>query len=129
MRPAYRRYHLHSIPALALLALLVLLPEWLPQALPAPPHVALLLSPLLPAAFIGLLYLRYLRESDELERKVEVEALGWSVMATLLVALGGLLLLRPGGPALAADSVLIAVLLVQTGAYSLARLWLRRRYA
>lgn len=128
MRPAYRRYQLRSILPLILLALLVLLPEWLPEGLPVPLHVALLLAPLLPMASLCLLYLRYLRESDELERKVEVEALGWSAMATLLVALGGLMLSRPSGPMPHVGFALSAVLVTQAGAYSLARAWLRRRY-
>lgn len=128
MRPANRRYYLHSILPLLVMTVLLLLPRWLPTDFSAPLRNALLLLPLLPFAFVLLLFLRYLRESDELERKVEVEALGLSAVATMLAALGGLLLSRPGGPAPDTGTVLTAVLLAQIGTYWLVRIWLRRRY-
>lgn len=128
MRPAYLRYHLRSIVPLLLVIVLMLLPRWLPAGLPEAVQVAVRLLPLVPMAFIYLYYLRYLRESDELERKVEVEALALSAIATMLVGLGALLLGEEPGIAPAAEASLVAVLLVQVGSYMLARLWLRRRY-
>ena len=128
MRPAYLRYHLRSIVPLLLVIVLMLLPRWLPAGLPEAVQVAVRLLPLVPMAFIYLYYLRYLRESDELERKVEVEALALSAIATMLVGLGALLLGEEPGIAPAAEASLVAVLLVQAGSYWLARLWLRRRY-
>jgi len=128
MRPANLRYHLRSVPPLLLVIVLMLLPRWLPTGGPDAVRIALRLLPLVPMAFIYLLYLRYLRESDELERKVEVEALALSAIATMLVGVGALLLGEESGIAPRAETSLVAVLLVQTGSYALARLWLRRRY-
>jgi hypothetical protein len=129
VRPAYRRYHLRSVLPLLLVIVLMLLPRWLPAGGPDVVRVALRLLPLVPTAWIYLFYLRYLRESDELERKVEVEALALSAIATMLVGLGALLLGEEPGLALRAEVSLAAVLLAQAGSYVLARLWLRRRYA
>ena len=83
MRPANVRYHLRSVPPLLLVIVLMLLPRWLATGGPDAVRIALRLLPLVPMAFIYLLYLRYLRESDELERKVEVEALALSAIATM----------------------------------------------
>jgi hypothetical protein len=128
MRPAYVRYHLRSILPLLLVIALMLLPRWLPAGLPDAVQIAVRLLPLAPMAFIYLYYLRYLRESDELERKVEVEALALSAIATLMVGLGALLLGEEPGIAPPAEASLVAVVLMQVGSYWLARLWLRRRY-
>ena len=125
MRPANLRYHLRSVPPMLLVIALMLLPRWLPTGLPAALQIAVRL---LPMAFIYLYYLRYLRESDELERKVEVEALALSAIATLMVGLGALMLGEEPGIAPPAETSLIAVVLMQTCSYWLARLWLRRRY-
>jgi hypothetical protein len=128
MRPAYLRYHLRSIVPLLLVIALMLLPRWLPAGLPDAVQVVVRLLPLAPMAFIYLHYLRYLRESDELERKVEVEALALSAIATLMVGLGALLLGEGPGIAPPAEASLVAVVLMQVASYWLARLWLRRRY-
>jgi O-antigen/teichoic acid export membrane protein len=128
MRPAYVRYHLRSILPLLLVIALMLLPRWLPTGGPDAVRIALHLLPLVPMAFIYLYYLHYLRESDELERKVEVEALALSAIATLMVGLGALLLGEEPGIAPPAEASLVAVVLMQVGSYWLARLWLRRRY-
>lgn len=128
MRPANRRYHLRSILPMLLVVALMLLPPWLPPGLPDAAQIALRLLPLVPMAFIYLHYLRYLRESDELERKVEVEALALSAIATLMLGLGALLLGEEPGIAPPAEASLVAVVLMQVGSYWLARLWLRRRY-
>ena len=128
MRPANLRYHLRCVPPMLLMIALMLLPRWLPAGLPAAVQIAVRLLPLVPMAFIYLYYLRYLRESDELERKVEVEALALSAIATLMVGLGALLLGEEPGIAPPAETSLVAVVLMQAGSYWLARLWLRRRY-
>lgn len=129
MRQPLRRYYLHSILPLAAMTLLLLLRPSLLAQLDAPPaRIAVTLLPLLPVALVFHLFLRYLRECDELERKVELDALAYSAIATLLVGIGCVLLGDAGLLPLSAEWTAAAILLTQTLVYGAARLWLQRRY-
>ena len=129
MRQPLRRYYLHSILPLAAMTLLLLLRPTLLAHLDAPPaRVAVTLLPLLPVVLVFHLFLRYLRECDELERKVELDALAYSAIATLLVGIGCVLLGDAGLLLLPAEWAAAAILLTQTLVYGAARLWLQQRY-
>jgi peptidoglycan/LPS O-acetylase OafA/YrhL len=129
MRQPLRRYYLHSVLPIAVMTLLLLMQPAALQRLEDPlAQTTFVLLPLAPMALVLRLLLRYLRECDELERQVEVSALGCSAIATLMVAAGCALLYGAGLLPLHGGEAAVAILLTQTAVYGAARLWLQRRY-
>lgn len=89
MRPAHRQYLKSFIPAmLAYVAVLfasILLLQKLGSTAPLYLRTALALSPVIPLVFACLAIMRFVRDSDELERKIELEAIALSCLFTGLI--------------------------------------------
>ncbi|QDA57372.1 hypothetical protein [Thermomonas aquatica] len=130
LSPALRRYYRASLwPSLLFIALAVL-HKWairLP-GLTLPVRLALVLAPVLCMAWLFACYLRFLRDCDELERRIELDALAWAAGSGLLASLVAVFLLDAGVVAWPARQVAGVSGLLLVGGYGLARMLLRRRY-
>ena len=83
MRPVQRAYNARFLPAmLAYVIVLFAVTYALRYVEPLPMRALLALAPMLPIAVAASAIVRLVRDSDELERRVELEALS---MAALLV--------------------------------------------
>lgn len=130
LSPALRRYHRASLwPSLVFFALLYA-HEWAAgQArLSIPVRAAFALAPVVALAWTFGAYLRFLRECDELERRIELDALAWAAGVALLGAMACVLLLDARVVAWSALHVAAAFGLLLVGSYVLVRALLHRRY-
>ena len=130
LSPALRRYYRASVwPSVAFVAL-VALHEWASRqpGLSASLRTAVALAPVLVMAWMFAAYLRFLRDCDELERRIELDALAWAAGIGLLGALAASLLLDAGVVAWPARQVAAVFGLLLVGAYGLVRGLLHRRY-
>lgn len=85
MRAPLKRYYLRSIlPMLAYTGFLVLAFKLTDHVDHQAVKVSLALLPLLPLIWIFYLYFQYLNECDELERKIEMDAIAISAMSGAL---------------------------------------------
>jgi prepilin signal peptidase PulO-like enzyme (type II secretory pathway) len=85
MRAPLKRYYLRSIIPLLVYAGMVVGSHFLAPLTALPWLKAVLaLSPLLPFAWIFYYYFNYLAECDELERKIEMDAIAISAMSGVL---------------------------------------------
>ena len=93
MRTPLKRYYLRCILPMALYAAMIIASHaWAaPAGLPWL-QAAWALSPLLPFAWIFYYYFKYLAECDELERKIEMDALAISAMSGVLTGMALLFL-------------------------------------
>ena len=87
------------------------------------------LGPVLAMAWMFAAYLRFLRDCDELERRIELGALAWAAGITLQAAMAAMLLLDAGVAGWSGRHVAAWLCLVLAIAYVLVRGWLHRRYA
>lgn len=131
MSPALRRYYRVSVPPCLLFLALACTHEWVSRqaGLALPLRAAAAIAPVLALAWLFAVYLRFLRDCDELERRIELGALAWAAGITLHAVLACLFLLDArviDWPAQRAVGVLGLVL---TSSYALVRAWLHRRYA
>ena len=89
MRPVYRQYMKSFIPAMSayvvVLIVSILLLQKLGPSAPIYVRIALALSPVIPIVFACLAIMRFVRDSDELERKIELEAIALSSLFTGLI--------------------------------------------
>lgn len=130
LSPALRRYYRASlVPSLAFFALLQA-HEWAAgQArLAAPVRAAFALGPVVALAWLFVAYLRFLRDCDELERRIELHALAWAGGIALQGTMACVLLLDAGVIAWSALHTAAAFGLLLVGSYGLIRAWLHRRY-
>ena len=130
LSPALRRYYLASLwPSLLFIALAVL-HEWAThQSGFAPPlRIGFALAPVLAMAWMFACYLHFLRDCDELERRIELDALAWAAGIGLLAAMAAMLLLDAGVAAWSAKHVAAMVGLLILCGYALTRALLHRRY-
>lgn len=132
MRAIHRRYLREFLTAMgayvALIALYGLLVPGLPPG--SPWRVMLAIAPLLPVIGVIRAVVRLIRDEDELERRIDLEAFAIAAMLTgfgffsygLLLSVGAL----PGVPAF-----LVAILVMPAlfGSYGLAKWAVARRYA
>jgi hypothetical protein len=93
-----------------------------------PLRIALALAPALCMAWMFSVYLRFLRDCDELERRIELDALAWAAGIGLLASMAALLLLDAGLVAWPAKRVVAVIALLLVCGYALARGRLHRRY-
>ena len=94
MRAPLKRYYLRSIVPLLLYTLLVVAGHGLADGIASPAlKTALVLAPLLPFGWIFYRYFQYLAECDELERKIEMDAIAISAMAGALTGMALLFLI------------------------------------
>lgn len=85
MRTPLKRYYIRSILPMVLYTAAIILSHVLAEQTDSPwLKAALALSPLLPIAWIFYYYFRYLAECDELERKIEMDAIAISAMSGVL---------------------------------------------
>ena len=130
LSPALRRYYRASVwPGLAFLAMTVL-HEWASRTGQSTLLRTLFaLGPVLAMAWMFAAYLRFLRDCDELERRIELGALAWAAGITLHAAMATMLLLDAGVAAWPAKLVAAWLCLLLVASYALVRGWLHRRYA
>ena len=130
LSPALRRYYrISALPCLLFVAA-VAVHEWITRQ--AGTAVALryafALLPALLMAWMFALYLRFLRDCDELERRIELGALAWSAGITMLALMTGLFLLDAGLLGMTAKVAFAGLAFVLFGGYVLVRAVLHRRY-
>jgi len=130
MRPVHRRYLREFIPAMLGYVLLILgSVYWLRFGQPPAnwrPVIALL--PVLPIILVMRAMVRVIRDSDELERRIELEAVA---ISALLVGTGFFsagLLAGAKVIVLDGDAVAVWVLPALCAIYGIAKCWAVRRY-
>jgi len=130
MRPVHRRYLREFIPAMAGYVLLILgSVYWLKHGQPVGYWRALIaLLPVLPIVLVMRAMVRVIRDSDELERRIELEAVAISALAVGMGFFSLGLLASAQVLTLAGDAVAIWVLPALCGIYGLAKCWAVRRY-
>jgi hypothetical protein len=89
-----------------------------------PPAWIVAALPLLASFYTLRAYLKYLREADELQRRVQLEALGLGFGAGVLFMMGYRLFERIGAPKLDMNAALFVMLLT----WAFAQAWIARRY-
>jgi ABC-type cobalamin transport system permease subunit len=86
--PAARRYTLGILAASALYAIALLISVYLLKRNPSAPQKYLIaILPVLPALWIPAVVLRFFRELDELQRRIQLEGLAFGFTATAVLTL------------------------------------------
>ena len=129
-QPAGKRYVRALLPIMGAYTLLLFLSVWLIRRgiEPAPLKGVVALLPVLPLVLLVFVALRYLREIDELQRRIETESIG---IASLLVSLGyfaGGLLHTAKVVSFDAGAVMIWAFPLLMLAYAVAKFLAVRRY-
>ncbi|MES2857994.1 MAG: hypothetical protein V4704_02295 [Pseudomonadota bacterium] len=128
--PASRRYQRAMWPIMAGYALTLFLSAWLIKqgidSLPLRAVVALL--PVLAIALFMRAALRYLREIDELQRRIETESIGIASLLVSLVYFGGGLLEKAKVVQVDAGAAMIWVFPLLCLVYGIAKMVLTKRY-
>lgn len=116
--PECRMYRRSLLPMLVFMLMVVISVSLLDDLSSAWARSALVLSPLLPYLWIFRLYFDFLAECDELERKIELEAIAVAAMLVLFFLMGGLMLFAsrtlPAGFGLG-EALVTACLLLSIG--------------
>lgn len=128
MSPALRRYYRRSLWPLLCAPLLGFMHGRLGQDGPLWQRWAALLFGLALLLWLTLVYLRFLRECDELERKIELHALVAGACGCLLLLAGVQMLLGLGLATLTAGEAMLATALALLLPWLLLRAWLHRHY-
>ena len=130
LSPALRRYYRASLWPSLLFLTAAALHEWATHqpGLAVPLRLAVALAPALAMAWMFAAYLRFLRDCDELERRIELDALAWAAGIGLLAAMAAMLLLDAGVAAWSARHVAATLGLLIVCSYALVRALLHRRY-
>jgi len=131
LSPALRRYYCASRWPSAVFLATTMLHAWATHrdGLVPPLRLALALLPVVAMGWLFAGYLRFLRDCDELERRIETDALAWAGGAGLLGAMAAMLLLDAHVVAWPAKQVAGLIGLVLATGYLLARGLLHRRLA
>lgn len=128
--PAMRRYMRMMWPIMAGYALTLFASVWLIkrgiESVPLRAVVALL--PVVAIALFMRAALRYLREIDELQRRIETEAIGIASLMVSLVYFGGGLLEKANVVQVDAGAVMIWVFPLLCLVYGFAKILLTKRY-
>lgn len=95
---------------------------------PIPLRALVALLPVVPLAFLLRIGLRYLRETDELQRRIEIEAIGISALLVSLLYFAGGLLQQAKVISLDAGAVMIWVFPLLMLFYGIAKFFAVRRY-
>ena len=129
LSPALKRYYRRSALPLGAWVLLVAgRRPLLALADDVTGKIALALLPLLGLGWICWEYMRFLRECDELERRIEQLAMAWSVATSLLLATAVLLLHDADAVRWSGVQVCAGLLSLQCATYLVVRWWLHWRY-
>ena len=129
-RPAGRRYVRAMWPILIAYSLILFLSGWmLKRGIDAVALRALVaLLPVLPLLLLLRVALRYLRETDELQRRIEIEAIGVASLLVSMVYFGGGLLVQAKVLSLSTGAVMIWVFPLIMLFYGIAKFFAVRRY-
>lgn len=127
---ASRRYLRASWPAMIAYALVLFASlRWIRAGIDSVPlRAAVAILPLLPLLFFVRAALRYLREIDELQRRIETESIGIASLLVALLYFAGGLLEQAKVLALDAGAVMIWVFPLLCGIYGIAKMALTKRY-
>ncbi len=131
LSPALQRYYrAATLPSLVFICLVVV-HEFVSRhtELAMPWRIGLALAPTLALAWGFASYLRFLRECDELERRIELGALAWAAGISLHVAVTAVFLLDARIVDWPAQKVASVIGLTLVCSYAFIRSWLHRRYA
>ena len=131
LSPALRRYYRASLwPSLLFIALVVL-HEWAARqsGIALPLRIGFALAPVPAMAWMFACYLRFLRDCDELERRIELDALAWAAGISILATMAALFVLDAGLAAWPASQVTAVIGLLLICSYALVRVLLHRRVA
>ena len=132
MRPVQKRYLIEFFPAMAAYMVVVFGSFWLLRHygdhFGTAARSLLALLPMLPIALVARAIVRVIRDSDELERRIDLEA---AAIAGLAVGLGFFSLgLLASGEVIVLDGSAVAVWVFPAlcGTFGLAKLWASRRF-
>ena len=127
---ASRRYLRAMWPAMVAYALLLFVSlRWIRSGIEAVPlRAAVAILPLLPMLFFVRASLRYLREVDELQRRIETESIGIASLLVALLYFAGGMLEKAEVIAMDAGMAMIWVFPMLCGIYGIAKMFLTRRY-
>ncbi len=132
MRAIKRRYLREFFPAMGAYVLVVFASTWLLRHsgadIPLPARVAIALLPVLPLAWAMRAIVRLIRDSDELERQIELEAVAIAALLTGMGFFSAGLLASAKIIALDGDAVAIWVWPVLCLCYGVAKCLAMRRY-
>ncbi len=128
--PASRRYQRAMWPIMIGYALTLFLSTWLIKRgiEPVPLRAAVALLPVLAIALFMRAALRYLREIDELQRRIETESIGIASLLVALVYFGGGLLEQARVVEVDAGMAMIWVFPLLCLVYGVAKMALTKRY-
>lgn len=85
---ASRRYKIQILSSMAVYTIFVILSvHWLHRNPPAPWKYLIAVAPMLPALVVPVAVVRFFREIDELQRKIQLEALAGAFTATAVLTL------------------------------------------
>ena len=127
MRAAQRRYVREFLPAMAAYALLLFVSlELLKYVHAVPLRVVIVLLPVLPIVFVVRAMVRLVLASDELERRLQLEAISIASMSVGLLSFAAAFL--QGAGLLPIVNGLMWVLPALFAAYGVANWWVRRRF-
>ncbi|MEO8779261.1 MAG: hypothetical protein ABI389_11405 [Rhodanobacter sp.] len=127
LRAAQRRYTREFFPAMAAYVLLLFASqEMLEHVHAVPLKVLIVLLPVLPVVFVVRAMVRLILASDELERRLQLEAISTASISVGLLSFAAAFL--RGAGLLPIDNALMWVLPALFGAYGIANWWVRRRF-
>ena len=131
LSPALQRYYCRSLLPCLLFLVLAVVHEVVSRlaGVALPVRWATALAPVLAMAWVFAVYLRFLRDCDELERRIELGALAWAAGITLQAAMAAMLLLDAGLAEWSGRHVAAWLGMLLVISYALIRGWLHRRYA
>lgn len=127
VRGPQRRYMREFFPAMAAYVLLLFVSQALLQHVHAVPwKVLIVLLPVLPIGLVVRAMVRLVLASDELERRLQLEAISIASMSVGLLSFAAAFL--RGAGLLPIDNALMWVLPALFAAYGIANWWVRRRF-
>lgn len=129
MHHVQHRFRRGFLSAMAAYVVVLLLSLWgLVHVEATVPRALLALAPMAPLGLAGRAVLRFVRDCDELHRKILLEAFSFAALVMTLGTFSLGLLAITGVASIRADLALILILPVYCGVYGLSAAIARRRY-
>lgn len=132
MRPVYRKYLKSFIPAMLAYVVVLFASAFVFKKIGPDAQLylraGLSLAPVIPIIFVCAALIRFLRDSDELERKIELEAIAFSSLCTGLIFISLGFLAATNIIYLNGAMVAIWVFPSLFGLYGVAKYFTSRRY-
>lgn len=123
------RYMREFLPAMAAYVLAVFTSLWLLQRIDAPAlRVLVALLPVPPIAYALRSVMRYIRDVDELQQRIELEAISFATALVTLLYLAGGFLQSARIIDLRTGSTMVMLFPLVCAVYAVAKLVVRRRY-